>query len=199
MRDLPDPLPRWRRSYDGEVDLSAYPEAFIGDLRGEKREPRIVVLGLNPGIAYPELQGFEGVWTCAARKDTYSRSSKHRVPFENGDWRKLHNGKDSRYFVNLVRFAKSWLRDEKAVVADILNMEMLPFHSKKKTRDIRPPHDILENYVWAPLREMETEVIFAFGSTGCLYVPPFSAHLLLRMGRTRGSKHFEILPRATGK
>ena len=41
---------------------------------------------------------------------------------------------------------------------------MLPFHSKKKTRDIRPPHDILENYVWAPLREMETEVIFAFGS-----------------------------------
>ena len=106
MRDLPDPLPRWRRSYDGEVDLSAYPEAFIGDLRGEKREPRIVVLGLNPGIAYPELQGFEGVWTCAARKDTYSRSSKHRVPFENGDWRKLHNGKDSRYFVNLVASRK---------------------------------------------------------------------------------------------
>ena len=163
MRDLPDPLPRWRRSYDGEVDLGAYPEAFIGDLRGEKREPRLVVLGLNPGVAYPEVTGPDGAWTRAARKLTYSRSSEHRVPFGNGDWRKLHNGKDSRYFVNLVPFAKRWLRDEKAGVTDILNMEMLPFHSKNKTRIIRPPHDIIENYVWAPLREVEEGVVFAFG------------------------------------
>jgi len=164
MRDLPEVLRRWRRSYDGEVDLGAYPEAFIGDLRGEKCEPRLVVLGLNPGIAYPELQGFDGEWTDAARSLTYSRSSEQRVPFGNEAWRRLHGGGDSPYFIKLDRFARRWLREPRAGVADILNMEMFPFHSEKKTHNIRPPQDIIENYVWAPLQELETKIIFAFGA-----------------------------------
>ena len=49
-----------RKSYEGECDLGAYPEGFVGDLRGEKREPRLVVLGLNPGVAYAELMGLNG-------------------------------------------------------------------------------------------------------------------------------------------
>ena len=163
MRDLPEVLRRWRQSYQGEVNLTAYPEAFIGDLRGEIREPRLIVLGLNPGIAYPELQGSNGIWTQAARKLTYSRSSELRTPFNNENWTRSHS-RDSRYFVLLDPFARRWLEDNSAGVADILNIEMFPFHSNRLTHKIRPPHDTIKSYVWAPLREMEEDVVFAFGA-----------------------------------
>jgi hypothetical protein len=80
MTDLPEPLRRWRNCYAGKVDLGGYPDGFVGDLRGEQSEPRLIVLGLNPGVAYPGLQGPHGEWTQAIKKLTYSRSSLQRVP-----------------------------------------------------------------------------------------------------------------------
>jgi hypothetical protein len=162
MADLPEPLRQWRNGYRGKVDLDGYPEGFLGDLRGEQREPRVVVLGLNPGIAYPELQGPNGEWTHLARKLTYSRSSPQRVPFENAAWRRRH-GRDSRYWVNLIRFTRRWLKDTQAGVADILNFELFPFHSKKLDYAIKPPRELIDNFVWAPLQEMRVPVAFAFG------------------------------------
>ncbi|WP_165475270.1 hypothetical protein [Nitrobacter sp. Nb-311A] len=161
MRDLPELLRIWRKSYKGEIDLLGYPEGFIGDLRGEKKEPRLVVLGLNPGVAHHELQGPEGEWTRVIRRLSYSRSLQERTPFQNPAWRKYH-GKDSRYWVNLVRFAKRWLGDQ-AGLTDVLNFEMFPFHSKNLKHAITPPSDIIEAFVWSPLKEMETDTIFAFG------------------------------------
>lgn len=162
MADLPEPLPRWRESYQGQVDLTCYPEGFLGDLRGEQREPRLIVLGLNPGIAYPALQGPNGDWTQAIKRLNYSRSSEQRVPYNNTAWQRLH-GRNSAYWVKLVNFARRWLHKSRAGVPDILNFEMFPFHSKLLTHRIEPPGDIIESFVWKPLLEMETSVVFAFG------------------------------------
>jgi hypothetical protein len=162
MSDLPEPLRIWRGSYKGEIDLGGYPEGFVGDLRGETREPRLVVLGLNPGIAYPELQGPNGDWTRAIRRLSYSRTLQERVPLNNAAWTK-HHGRDSRYWINLVRFTQKWLRDSQAGLVDMLNFEMFPFHSKSLTHCIKPPCDIIEAFVWSPLREMATDIAFAFG------------------------------------
>ena len=74
------------------------------------------------------------------------------------------HSRDSRYFVLLDPFARRWLEDNSAGVADILNIEMFPFHSNRLTHKIRPPHDTIKSYVWAPLREMEEDVVFAFGA-----------------------------------
>jgi hypothetical protein len=164
MADLPDPLPRWRDSYRGEVDLTGYPEGFLGDLRGEEREPRLIALGLNPGVAYPPLQGPNGDWTQAIRRLTYSRSSEHRVPYNNAAWRRRHRGRDSHYWVKIVNFARRWLREPQAGVADILNIEMFPFHSRRLIGAITPPKDIIESFVWKPLLEFNTAHVFAFGS-----------------------------------
>lgn len=163
LKDVPEVLREWRKSYAGEVDLRHYPEGFVGDLRGEQREPRIVVLGLNPGIGYEPLTGAHGKWVQAIKEHSYSRSSQHRVPFENADWRKLHNGKDSLYWVRLINFARRWFGDDRAGVADVLNFEMFPFHSNNLKANIRPPNDIIDRFVWAPLQEMEAKVVFAFG------------------------------------
>ena len=164
MADLPEPLPRWRGSYQGEVDLTGYPEGFLGDLRGEQREPRLIVLGLNPGIAYPSITGPSGQWTQAIRRLTYSRSSEHRVPYNDVAWRRMHRGRDSHYWVKIVNFARRWLREPRAGVADILNFELFPFHSPRLNGRIIPPRDIIESFVWKPLLEIETPVVFAFGS-----------------------------------
>ena len=62
---LSPPLDRWNANYagtgKGAVDLDHYPDPYVGDLRGVHAEPRLVVLGLNPGIGYPALQARDGV------------------------------------------------------------------------------------------------------------------------------------------
>ncbi len=162
MADLPEPLHRWRQAYQGIVDLSGYPEGFLGDLRGEKREPRILVLGLNPGVAYPELTGPDGKWTRIIKDKTYSRCSEQRVPYGDEDWKRVQ-GQDNPFWRNLVMFARRWLNNHRAGVADILCFEMFPFHSPNLTHAIRPPRNLIESYVWQPLREMGENVVFAFG------------------------------------
>jgi hypothetical protein len=164
MTDLPEPLRRWRNCYAGKVDLGGYPDGFVGDLRGEQSEPRLIVLGLNPGVAYPGLQGPHGEWTQAIKKLTYSRSSLQRVPLNNDAWRRLHRGRDSKYWINLINFGRKWLRDAHAGARDILSFEMFPLHSKNLTHGISPPSDIVETFIWQPLLEMEAKVVFAFGS-----------------------------------
>src|SRR5208337_3171932 len=62
-RDSNDDLAQWFKSYSGPLDISDGLEAFAGDLRGIKDEPRLVTLGLNPGVGYPELTSREGVWS----------------------------------------------------------------------------------------------------------------------------------------
>ena len=163
LADLPAPLHRWRQSYRGDVDLTCYPDAFVGDLRGEASEPQLIVLGLNPGVAYSDLQGATGEWTHAIRRLTYSRSSQQRVPYNNDAWN-LRHGKKSSYWGRLVNFAKRWLQKTRATPADIINFEMFPFHSKGLTHRIAPPRDIVDSFVWKPLSEMKAPVVFAFGS-----------------------------------
>lgn len=71
------PLDRWLVSYQGHgagaVDLAHYPDPYVGDLRGLRSEPRLVVLGLNPGLGYDELQGPDGTWSQRTRELGYSR------------------------------------------------------------------------------------------------------------------------------
>src|SRR5262245_10998767 len=59
-------LDRWFKMYEGRersaVNLMHYPDPFVGDLRGVRRTPRLVTLGLNPGVGYDELQSRTGLW-----------------------------------------------------------------------------------------------------------------------------------------
>jgi hypothetical protein len=65
-------------------------------------------------------------------------------------WKALHR-KESAYWPNIVRFARRWLNDETAGVGDLLNLELYPWHSKWIAGTMRPPLDVLEEFVWDPV------------------------------------------------
>jgi hypothetical protein len=180
---LGGPLPDWFASYagtgDGAVDLTCYPDPYVGDLRGDDHSVRSVVLGLNPGIGYPSLQGHDGLWTGRIRQHGYSNCFQ-RSPAEDPDaWIRLH-GKPSQYWKNLVTFARRWLDDQDADVHDILNLELYPWHSKAIAGPMTPPAHLIHDYVWAPLMEVDTPVVFAFGAA---YFDACDDLELLELGR----------------
>ena len=74
---LTPPLDRWFTSYSGKgmgaPRLDFYPDPYIGDLRGIVREPRLVCLGLNPGVGYRGLHGDNGIWAARIREAGYSQ------------------------------------------------------------------------------------------------------------------------------
>lgn len=163
---LVPPLPEWLASYqgkgDGAVDLAHYPDPYVGDLRGFNHEPRLVLLGLNPGIGYDSLQAPDGLWAERVRREGYSHCLQ-RSPAEDPDaWIDLH-GKPSVYWHRLIRFARRWLDDPAAGVHDLLDFELYPWHSRKIQGPMKPPAHILQRFVWEPSQEVTTSVVFAFG------------------------------------
>ncbi|QIG42042.1 hypothetical protein G5V58_03985 [Nocardioides anomalus] len=159
-------LPAWFASYKGtgvgSLDLSTYPDPYVGDLRGGTHDVKIIALGLNPGTGYPQLQGPQGTWTGRIAEQGYGHCFE-RSPAEDPDtWIALH-GKPSLYWKNLTTFSRRWLGDDSVSVHNILNLELYPWHSNKLTAAITPPPELIEKYVWAPVQEADAEIVFAFG------------------------------------
>ncbi|MGC4068440.1 MAG: hypothetical protein QM784_28100 [Polyangiaceae bacterium] len=157
-------LATWQSSYSGTgrgaLDLDCFPDPFTGDLRGVRCEPTLVVLGLNPGVGYPELHGREGKWTNRIRESTYSRCFE-RSPPGDMDWIDLY-GRESTYWRNLIAFGKRWCGHGFSF-QQLLNLELYPWHSNSLTAGLQCPPRIVERYVIQPLAEVNTNQIFAFG------------------------------------
>lgn len=69
-------LTRWLASYNGRgagaVDLTVFPEPYIGPLAGTQT-PALVMLGLNPGGAAPAFQSTTGIYTDRIRQSSYGQ------------------------------------------------------------------------------------------------------------------------------
>jgi len=102
---------------NGAVDLERYPGPYVGDLRAVEYEPRVVLLGLNPGVGYDSLQSISGLWAQRIAGSGYSYCyCFRRSPEEDPRaWRELH-GKRSRYWLRCVLSAQWWLNDQPASV-----------------------------------------------------------------------------------
>lgn len=128
-RTVDSPLLEWMESYRGVgagvVDLDHYPDPYIGDLRGLRREPRLVFLGLNPGIGYDTLQGPAGTWTQRIADLGYSKCFERSPAEDPKSWMALHH-KKSVYWRNILAFTGRWLGDPSATVSDVLNFELYP-------------------------------------------------------------------------
>lgn len=163
----PGALHAWFTSYagkrEGKVDLDQYPDPWVGDLRGEKSEPRLVVLGLNPGVGYDRLQGVDGTWTERIREVGYSRCLQ-RSPAEDPETWLPEHGKQSPYWVRLANFAQRWLQDPSADHRQVLNFELYPWHSRKLTAGITSPPAVVKEYVLDPIGEIGVDDVFAFGA-----------------------------------
>jgi len=126
-------------------------------------EPRLVTLGLNPGVAYDEILSRCGIWTKRIAEQGYSYCFTRSPPTDPVVWRELH-GTTSRYWDRLIKFAQRWLSDPNADVQDILNFELYPWHSKSLTAGIETPAYLVERYIFEPIAEIDVSEVFAFGA-----------------------------------
>lgn len=160
--DLPPDLRRWLASYagkgDGAVDLSVFPEPYIGRLAGDA--PALVMLGLNPGGPAPDFQGEHGAYTQRVRETSY-RKWAASGPYTDEAWESAHGR--NKYHRDRLTFARRFTGDEGVQPADLLYVELLPFHSKRVTAAIQPPADVLDRFVFAPVSELPHRHVFAFG------------------------------------
>ena len=60
-------------------------------------------------------------------------------------------------------FARVWLSDPSATLNDLLIVELYPWHSARVTAAMRPPADLLDQFIWKPLSELRVAHYFAFG------------------------------------
>lgn len=159
-------LIRWQASYQGKgigkVDLEHYPDPIVGDIRSMQHEPRLVLLGLNPGIGYDSLQSHGGVWTQRIAQHGYTSCLDRSPAADPESWKALH-GKESPYWRNAISFTRRWLDDPDATIHDILNFELYPWHSRGVNGKMQPPADLIQKYVWDAVREMKLREVFAFG------------------------------------
>lgn len=162
--DDPD-LCRWYSAYsgtgEGTVNNEAFPEPYIGPLSPDRGDPRLVVLGLNPGGVDMHFQGRSGVFKRSmAEHGSYSAWAM-TSPYLTLPWSSKHP--INRFHRDNRNFAQRWTRDESVRNQDVLCLELYPWHSKRLTAPINPDPALIKRFVWDPLSEIETPIIFAFG------------------------------------
>lgn len=161
-------LSAWFDSYvgigDGEVTRDGFPEPYLGDLLGVERTPRMVVLGLNPGEFRAQFQARGGTFASEIVKEygSYSRWAA-TGPYLRPPWTLPEEMGTNRYHRARVRFARQWLSDPAVDHRDLLIFESYPWHSKAITAPLRPPPDIIDEFVWQPIAELPVPEVFAFG------------------------------------
>ena len=162
------PLDRWFASYNGAgrgaVDLRHFPDPFVGNILSvTNREPKILTLGLNPGIGYDELQAPTGVWAQNILQEGFSSCTARSPEGDPKSWQRVHGGR-SVFWRNLVNFARRWLKDDAANFNDIMCFEMYPWHSTGLTAGMDVPSDIVKEFIFDPLAGFQSRTIFAFGA-----------------------------------
>ena len=162
---LDPPLDSWFRSYkgtgEGAVDPDVMPEPFLGNLFAG--DHRMVFMGLNPGAPRPTAQSRTGTYASEIREMGSYRAWAATWPYLRGldiqEWGKnvFH---DARY-----RFMKDWYDDPSLEHRHMLNWELYPWHSKKvQGSRMRPPGDVVREFVWEPIADTGAQWIFAFGT-----------------------------------
>ncbi len=162
---MADPLPRWFASFQGRgaglVTREGFPEPYAGDLLGRVGLPRLVVLGLNPGVYHPPFQARDGIFADEIRQHGSYSAWMATGPYFRAPWTTKIG--PNRYYRSRLSFAQRWLDDPTATPTDLLIFEAYPWHSTAVTAPMRPPPDILDAFVWQPIAELPTQEVFAFG------------------------------------
>jgi hypothetical protein len=159
---MPDPLNSWFGGYGGRgagaVTRDAFAEPWIGPMRGE---PRLAVLGLNPGRANLEFQGRTGLFADEIRATSGFSEWAATSPYSREPWTEKVG--PNRYHDQRETFARRFYDDPSITAQHVLAMELYPWHSTSVTGVMSAPRDVLDSMVWAPLAELGVREVFAFG------------------------------------
>jgi hypothetical protein len=159
-------LRRWFDAYRGAgrgvVSTAASPEPYIGPLRTRFGSPRLVALGLNPGPADLSFQAAGGVF--AREYEQHGGFSAWAVsePYLRPPWALAHPR--NPYHENLRVFARAWLDDPSIRSRDVLVFELYPWHSDRATAAMTPDVDLVEEFIWRPISEVQVDEVIAIGA-----------------------------------
>lgn len=194
---LDPPLDVWFDSYrgkgEGAVDVEVMPEPYLGDLFAT--ELRMVFMGLNPGSPRPAAQSRTGTYAEEIRDLGSYRAWAATWPYlrdrDLEDWgRNVFH--DARY-----RFMKRWYGDSTLEHRHMLNWELYPWHSKKvQGSRMRPPIDVIREFVWEPVAATGAKWIFAFGSDWYEQLDQLGLAQLVHLGHRGEPYPTETKPRA---
>lgn len=159
---MPDPLPAWYGGYAGggagQVTRDAFAEPWVGAMLGE---PRLLVLGLNPGRAVLDFQGRSGLFAKELIEAGGFSQWAGTGPYSRQPWTST-NG-PNRYHNQRLKFAQRFYDDSAIRTDEVLAMELYPWHSTGVTGLMTAPMEVLDSMVWQPLAEFEIGEVFAFG------------------------------------
>jgi len=168
--ELRSPFGAWWSSYrgsgEGAPTLEAMAEPYVGDWNA----PRLVTLALNPGQAEFGFQGRGGRFAEQIAQLSYREWAK-TDPYGGVEWERynaVNRARRSGRRVNphrekLLRFARRWHNDPSIQGKDLLMVELYPWHSRKVNAKIAPARSVIEQFVWAPIAELDVDTVFAFG------------------------------------
>jgi hypothetical protein len=159
-------LRRWFAGYrgvgDGAVTVDATPEPYIGPLATRHGNPRLIALGLNPGPADLRFQGRGGLFAGEYERLGGFSSWAVSEPYLRDPWRAAHGR--NRYHENLRAFARTWVDDPALRSRDVLVLELYPWHSDRATAAMAPPADVIDEFVWQPIAEIDLPEVIAVGA-----------------------------------
>jgi len=160
---LPRDLEVWAGAYrgqgDGEVEWNALPEPYLGPL---DRKPRAVFLALNPGASSPEMQSATGLLADEIRRMGSYRAWAASWPYLRDIW--VKNMGRNRHHTGRLTFMRRWWDQPGLSADDMLSFELFPWHSPRLTAPIRPNPQVIREFVFAPIEELDAPPIFAFGA-----------------------------------
>jgi hypothetical protein len=178
---LEPPLPDWFASFAGAVTREGFVEPYIGDLRGIETEPRMVVLGLNPGQYFPDMQARNGLFAEEIRQAGGYSAWAATHPYDREPWWSFRGGKNT-YFTSRLAFTANWLQEPAVAHNDMLIFELYPWHSTAVTAPMQPPGQVIEQFVWQPVSEIDTSHVFAFGKHWANLAGRLNLPLVARLG-----------------
>ncbi len=162
---MPEPLPRWFASYDGDglgqVRRDGFPEPYIGDLQSQAAPPRLVILGLHPGQYYPQFQARDGIFADEIRQAGCYSAWARSGPYLRAPW--IDEVGPNLYSRARLAFTCRWLQDSAATYDDMLIFEAYPWHLTTATAPMHPPPNVVDEFVWQPIVELPVHDVFAFG------------------------------------
>jgi hypothetical protein len=168
----PPTFTKWFESCRGsgrtEVSTTCFPEPFIGDLTGKVKA---IILGLNPGRPFPELQARNGIYADAIRTAGSYTAWASSWPYLSEAWTSF-SGKPNPFHKARYDWVQGWTGECSAPSESHLVVELYPWHSIDLPQPFEPDIDSINRYVWEPLAEFGPLPIFAFGSKSLFGVIP---------------------------
>lgn len=183
---LSTPFAKWREAYKGKgqgvVDDSAIPEPYLGSL---ENHTKMVFLDLNPGETDEEFQYRTGIFATKIRNSSYS-SWASTWPYFESPWVDGRKGV-AKYHRSRLAFMRCWLRDDSLDQHSMATFELFPWHSARVTGEIHPDADLIREYIWDPIEELNDAEIFAFGAP---WIPIFKELLLSPIMKLKKSRQY---------